>query len=63
MPAFDKTLAQREAQELHRFLLTRRNFATEEPGVIVVFCIVFIVAVLVIGLFINKKIQQRKLTK
>lgn len=40
--------------------LAKRNWASEEPGVIVVFCIVFIVAVGLIALFIHKKLAARR---
>ncbi|KAK3327778.1 hypothetical protein B0T19DRAFT_441721 [Cercophora scortea] len=41
--------------------LAKRNWAGQEAGVIVVFCIVFIVAVGVGGLFISKAITARRL--
>lgn len=43
--------------------IAKRNWAGQEAGVIVVFCIVFVVAVGVIGLFIHKKIAARKAAK
>ncbi|EFX03979.1 hypothetical protein CMQ_907 [Grosmannia clavigera kw1407] len=44
-------------------LAKRTNWAGHEAGVIVVFCIVFVVAVGLIGLFIHKKLAARKAAK
>ncbi|KAF2454815.1 hypothetical protein BDY21DRAFT_276438, partial [Lineolata rhizophorae] len=49
----------RSAEALHQFA-KRSNWAAEEPGVVLVFCIIFVVALLLIGLFVHKKLQQRK---
>jgi hypothetical protein len=38
----------------------RSNWAGHEAGVIVVFCIVFIVAVALTGLFISKKVKAKR---
>lgn len=43
--------------------LAKRNWASQEAGVIVVFCIVFVVAVGLIALFIHKKLLARKAAK
>ena len=48
-------LAARSEFAMHQ-LVKRKNWAQREPGVIVVFVIVFLVACLVIALFINKKV-------
>jgi len=40
--------------------LARRNWASQEAGVIVVFCIVFVVAVGLIGLWISRVISRRR---
>ncbi|KAJ4306208.1 hypothetical protein N0V88_001004 [Collariella sp. IMI 366227] len=37
-----------------------KNWAAREPGVMVVFCIVFIVAVFLVFLIIYKKMKARK---
>lgn len=44
-------------------LMKRENWARQEAGVIVVFCIVFIVGVGLIALFISKKLAARKADK
>ena len=41
-------------------LARRSNWAGENAGVMVVFCIVFVVAVSLISLFIYKKLKARK---
>lgn len=57
MPAIDKTLIARD-QSLHQ--LAKRNWADNNVGVIVVFCIVFIVAVGLITLFTYRKMMAKK---
>jgi len=58
MAAFDHSLiARSEATISH---LAKRNFAQEEPGVILVFCIIGVIAILLLALFINRKLQARK---
>ncbi|KAM0557069.1 hypothetical protein ACHAPJ_005332 [Fusarium lateritium] len=44
-------------------LAKRQNWAAKEPGVIVVFCIVGVVAIGLIGLFVAKKLSARKASK
>ncbi|KAJ4267470.1 hypothetical protein NW762_003577 [Fusarium torreyae] len=44
-------------------LAKRQNWAAKEPGVIVVFCIVGVVAIGLIGLFVAKRISARKASK
>ena len=56
MPAISTSIVARDAVAQ----LAKRNWAAEEPGVIVVFCIVFIVLVALIALFISKKLKARK---
>ncbi|PSN60589.1 hypothetical protein BS50DRAFT_640002 [Corynespora cassiicola Philippines] len=51
-------VARSEAAAVH--LMKRQNWAQQEPGVIVVFCIVGAVVLLLLGLFIHKKITARK---
>lgn len=55
MAAISMPLAARAEYTLHQ-LAKRDNWAQREPGVIVVFCIVFLVAVLFLAMFINKKV-------
>ncbi|EMD91017.1 hypothetical protein COCC4DRAFT_31789 [Bipolaris maydis ATCC 48331] len=59
MAAISMPLAARAEYTLHQ-LAKRKNWAEREPGVIVVFCIVFVVAVLFLAMFINKKRQASK---
>jgi hypothetical protein len=58
MPAISdlQTLQLRDAA--HQ--LTKRNWAGQEAGVIVVFCIVFVVGVGLLGLCISKYLTRRK---
>jgi predicted PurR-regulated permease PerM len=49
------SLVARSEYAVHQ-LMKRKNWAQREPGVIVVFVIVFLVAILVIAMFINKKV-------
>jgi hypothetical protein len=51
------------ARDVAGQLIKRKNWAAREPGVIVVFCIVFIVAVGLIILWIFKILQRRKAAK
>jgi hypothetical protein len=60
MAAIDNTLAVRDVAA---HLMKRANFASRNPGVILVFCICFIVGVFLVGLFIYKRIQRRKSEK
>jgi hypothetical protein len=55
MAAIDMSLVARSEYAVHQ-LMKRKNWAQREPGVIVVFVIVFLVAILVIAMFINKKV-------
>ncbi len=41
-------------------LFRRRNFASREPGVIVVFAIVGTVAILLLSLYIYRKVNARR---
>ncbi|KAK7952045.1 uncharacterized protein PG986_007773 [Apiospora aurea] len=60
MPAISNTIVAREAMS---HIAKRENWAKQEAGVIVVFCIVFIVAVGLIGLWISKCLASRKAKK
>lgn len=55
MAAIDMSLVARSEYALHQ-LVKRKNWAQREPGVIVVLVIVFLVAILVLAMFINKKV-------
>jgi hypothetical protein len=59
MPAISNALVARQTFSN----IAKRNWASEEAGVIVVFCIVFIVGVGLIALFISKKLAARKARK
>ncbi len=48
------------ARDTFSQLARRSNWAGENAGVMVVFCIVFVVAVALISLFIYKKLKARK---
>jgi tryptophan-rich sensory protein len=50
-----------EAQHLHQ--LTRRGWAGREPGVIVVWCIVFIVAVGLVSLLLYRRWMRKRAEK
>ncbi|OLN81150.1 hypothetical protein CCHL11_09536 [Colletotrichum chlorophyti] len=58
MPAI-KSIVARDA--VHQ--LAKRNWASQEAGVIVVFCIVFVVAVGILGFWISRLISRRKAKK
>jgi hypothetical protein len=57
MAAISMPIAARAEYALHQLARRDKNWAQREPGVIVVFVIVFLVAVLVIAMFINKKVR------
>jgi hypothetical protein len=56
MAAIDYSLVARSEAALHHY--AKRNWASQEKGVIVVFAIVGCVAILVIGLFVQKKVSR-----
>ncbi|KAH8671030.1 hypothetical protein BX600DRAFT_509738 [Xylariales sp. PMI_506] len=60
MPAINTAIVARDAFST---IAKRENWAKQEAGVIVVFCIVFLVAVGVLSLFIHKKIAARRAAK
>ena len=60
MAAIDMSLVARSELALHH-LIKRKNWAAREPGVIVVFAIVGAVAILLFGLFIQKKVNTTNL--
>jgi hypothetical protein len=55
MAAVNMSLVARSEYAVHQ-LMKRKNWAQREPGVIVVLVIVFLVAILVIAMFINKRV-------
>jgi hypothetical protein len=59
MPAINSKLVVRDSFS-H---IAKRNWASQEAGVVVVFCIIFVVAVGLIALFISKKLAARKAAK
>ncbi|RMZ74030.1 hypothetical protein GMOD_00004855 [Pyrenophora seminiperda CCB06] len=60
MAAISMPLAARAEHALLQLSKRNKNWAQREPGVIVVFVIVFLVAILVIAMFINKRRQAAK---
>ncbi len=56
MPAISLPVVARDFAHIAK----RSNWAGRNAGVMVVFCIVFVVAVGLIALFISKKVQARK---
>ncbi|KAJ4344559.1 uncharacterized protein N0V89_012303 [Didymosphaeria variabile] len=56
MAAIDMSLVARSEAAISQ-LVKRKNFAAREPGVIVVFAIVGAVAILVIGMLIQKRVR------
>jgi len=62
MAALDYSLVARSEAQLNQ-LMKRKNWAAKEPGVILVFCIVGTVALLLIGLFVMKKLSARRAAK
>ncbi|KAJ8067371.1 hypothetical protein OCU04_004722 [Sclerotinia nivalis] len=49
-----------QIREATQQLVKRKNWAAREPGVIVVFCVVFIVAAGLIGLQLSRWITRRR---
>lgn len=60
MPAINSAIVARDTISQ---ITKRSNWAGHEAGVIVVFCIVFVVACGLIALFVHKKLQARKANK
>jgi len=61
MPAVNSIVARDQFAKL--VAREEENWAKQEAGVIVVFCIVFLVAVGLLALFIHKKLAARKASK
>jgi len=51
------------ARESFSHIAKRSNWAAREAGVVLVFCIVFVVAVGLISLFVHKKLAARRAAK
>ncbi|KAF7861442.1 hypothetical protein EAF04_008007 [Stromatinia cepivora] len=49
-----------QIREATQQLVKRKNWAAREPGVIVVFCVVFVVAAGLIGLQLSRWITRRR---
>jgi UDP-N-acetylmuramyl pentapeptide phosphotransferase/UDP-N-acetylglucosamine-1-phosphate transferase len=60
MAAIDKSLLARSSDAAVHHLMKRGNWASREPGVILVFCIIAAVVILLTVLFIMKKMAARK---
>ncbi len=60
MAALDLSLVRRDAQAAVHQLVKRKNWAAREAGVVVVFCVVFIVVAGLISLFIYRKLLARR---
>ena len=60
MAAIDMSLVARSEVAVQH-LMKRKNWAAREPGVILVFAIVGAVVLLLIGLFIQKKVSSSQL--
>ncbi|CCF32202.1 hypothetical protein CH063_04627 [Colletotrichum higginsianum] len=56
MPAINSIVARDAVHQLAK----RQNWAAQEAGVVVVFCIVFLVAVGVTGLLVSRCLSRRK---
>ncbi|KAJ5526456.1 hypothetical protein N7494_013106 [Penicillium frequentans] len=51
-----------QASNLHR-IAKRSNWASKNPGVVLVFCIVFLVGLGIVSLFIYRRVLQKKAEK
>ncbi|KAK1981164.1 hypothetical protein LZ30DRAFT_593238 [Colletotrichum cereale] len=56
MPALNSIVARDAVHQLAK----RQNWASQEAGVVVVFCIVFVVAAGVTGLLVSRCLSRRK---
>ncbi|KAK5987420.1 hypothetical protein PT974_11547 [Cladobotryum mycophilum] len=48
---------------MHALVKREKSWPAKNPGVMVVFCVVFVVAVGLLGVFISKKLSARKAAK
>ncbi|OTA70260.1 hypothetical protein K449DRAFT_427783 [Hypoxylon sp. EC38] len=60
MPAINNAIVARDS---FSHIVRRENWAQQEAGVVVVFCIVFVVGVGLVGLWISKCLAKRKAKK
>lgn len=60
MPAINSALPSREAVS---HIVKRQNWAQQEVGVVVVFCIVGVVAIGLISLFISRRVAAARARK
>lgn len=60
MAALDMSLVPRDAHAALHQLTKRKNWAAREAGVVVVFCVVFIVVAGLIFLFLYRKLLARR---
>ncbi|KAJ6086357.1 hypothetical protein N7486_010638 [Penicillium sp. IBT 16267x] len=51
-----------QASSLHR-IAKRRNWASKNPGVVLVFCIIFLVGLGILSLFVYRRVLQKKAEK
>jgi hypothetical protein len=63
MPAIDTTALIARSEQTLNHLVSRKNWAAKEPGVILVFCIVGAVVILLTGIYIHKKLLARRAAK
>ncbi|KAI1140412.1 hypothetical protein F5Y05DRAFT_411468 [Hypoxylon sp. FL0543] len=60
MPAISNAIVARDS---FSHIVRRENWAQKEAGVVVVFCIVFVVGVGLVGLWISKCLAKRRAQK
>lgn len=57
-----RQIPQSQALNIHR-IAKRSNWASKNPGVVLVFCIVFLVGLGIVSLFIYRRVLQKKAEK
>jgi hypothetical protein len=62
MAAIDTSLLARSENTLNE-LVKRKNWAGREPGVVLVFCIIGALALLLVGIYVHKKLSERRARK
>lgn len=62
MPAINNSLVKRAIADAS-FLVKRGNFASTNPGIILVFCILGAIAILITSLIVHKKLRARAALK
>ncbi len=63
MAAFDRSLIPSRKQHAAHQLIKRENFASKNPGVILVFCIVFVISLGLIILFVYRRMLARRASR